>query len=167
MIRILLLACLAALFGCSDKSFPQQDAEKAMRHHFEITFAVNNNDLKKAKELLEDGLDPNVGGVNDGINSIHMSAYMHQLEMLKLFAEYGGDFTLADLGGNNALHYAAESSWCRDETSEKAKVLFFLLKQGADPEAKNRNGQTPAALAATKAKDPVAAKILGWKDTED
>jgi ankyrin repeat protein len=60
----------------------------------------------------------------------------------------GFDIRAANDAGDTALHVAISG-----RGSEA--IIKFLVDQGADPEAKNKRGQTPMALATAKGIDAI------------
>ncbi|XP_062098454.1 potassium channel AKT1-like [Humulus lupulus] len=63
----------------------------------------------------------------------------NNLELLRMFADYGYDVTLPKFDGTTALHAAV----CEGN----AEIVSFLLEKGADIDKPDNNGWTPRALA--------------------
>ncbi|XP_046545741.1 LOW QUALITY PROTEIN: uncharacterized protein LOC124255839 [Haliotis rubra] len=95
---------------------------------------LNDGNLKHARQLLEDGADPNhvleEGGVA-GVASMHMAAGL-SAEALRLLLEYDGDPNVRSIEGLTPLHIAA--TWGE---LDSVKILLF---NGGDPSLKDQDG---------------------------
>lgn len=103
-----------------------------------LTLAVLDNDLKKAKKLIDEGAD--VNEKNDlGESPIIATTYLDtdyiDLDMLKLLLENGADPAIGDEEDYTVLHAAASMS--------DMEAIDLLLKYKADINIKDSYGQTP------------------------
>ncbi|XP_035698981.1 cyclin-dependent kinase 4 inhibitor C-like [Branchiostoma floridae] len=106
-----------------------------------------------AKELLENGADPNVRDVETGLSPVHDAARDGWEDTLKLLFEYHADLDVKDLQDMTPAHLAAEKGHVR--------ILEFLRAKSTDLWAKNRRGQTPRDLARIHGKTDVTAWFRG------
>ena len=138
------------------------------QQELKLAEAIAKNDLTEARQLLEQGVSPNVktfGQVCEPIiffifekkhfilpkasidarpkTLYHISA---KLECLRLLIEYGVDLNVRDSLGRSVLDIAI--LWCLPD------VIKLLLIYGADPNSKDGKGITPLMKTA----------ILGIKD---
>jgi ankyrin repeat protein len=70
------------------------------------------------------------------------------VEAIRFLLGLGFDINAANDNGDTALHGAVSG-----RGSEA--IIAFLIAQGADPEKKNKRGQTPMSLAGAKGNDTV------------
>ena len=75
------------------------------------------------------------------------------VEALRFLLDLGFDIHWKNDAEDTALHAAVSG-----RGSEA--IVKFLMERGADPEAKNKRGQTPRSIAATKGND-VFINLLG------
>jgi ankyrin repeat protein len=77
------------------------------------------------------------------------------METAKLAITLGADVKAANQAGDTALHGAAAKGY--------ANIVELLVDSGADPNAKNRKGQTPAMLA----RGPNSRRLVGLLNRSD
>ena len=93
--------------------------------------------------LINPGINVNKRD-HEGINAVYVCAYFGHYEILKLIKSCGGKF-YPNHKGSTALHIAAKKGYL--------EIVKFILKQKNDPipiDTVNKNGMTPALLAAQK-----------------
>ena len=78
------------------------------------------------------------------------------VEAIRFLLGLGFDIHGTNDNGDTALH-AAVSGRGSDA------IIAFLVAQGADPERKNKRGQTPLSLAATKGNDAITSLLRNPK----
>ena len=61
--------------------------------------------------------------------------YAFYFDQMQLLIDVGADVNATDQDGNTSLHIVASSG--------NAIIAEFLLRKNADPNAKNKNGETP------------------------
>lgn len=153
----LLLACYSNSvplieFLCEQTNLENQGDEWGQTP---IIVAANNNNLKMARVLLKHKADPNSVSKLQYVMAPLLSAVNHaNAEMVNTLVQAGANTnTEAQGSGDRPLHLA-----CRIATppygtpnasrhQQIADVIKTLLAHGADPNAKNKTGQTPLAVA--------------------
>eukprot|EP00656_Telonema_subtile_P026457 TRINITY_DN28432_c0_g1_i1.p1 TRINITY_DN28432_c0_g1~~TRINITY_DN28432_c0_g1_i1.p1 ORF type:complete len:347 (-),score=88.07 TRINITY_DN28432_c0_g1_i1:232-1272(-) len=129
-------------------------SEDPSTHLSALLHAAREGHREAMELLLEAGASPAPGSAN-GYTALHMAAYGGQLEAVHLCFRENVDCNMhtSDFNQDTALHHAARS-W----SPAKRLVLEFLLSQGLQKAAKNKDGQT-ATDAARKAK---YHKVADW-----
>ena len=134
-------------------------------------------DVGKAESLVQKGADPNVRRNANGVTPLILAAKSKQQGAVKTFLQAKAEVDAQDNVGSTAL---MESSYNGSEaivrllldagatvekgtTREKATALIYavmngnlsvaklLMSHGANPDARDSNGNTPRTLAQTKA----------------
>jgi ankyrin repeat protein len=118
------------------------------------------------RALVAGGEDPKIAMPNGGANALLFAAGLgwrngspaapsydqgtdeEAVEAIRFLLGLGFDIRGSIENGDTALHAAISG-----RGSEA--IIRFLVAQGADPEAKNKRGQTPLSLATTKGNDAV------------
>lgn len=105
--------------------------------------AIDDNNLKAVKLLLDKGADPNLILPLKGISSFHRIIGCDSIDFTMkatcLVLQHGGNPNLASDDGLTPVHIAA--AWGRLE------ILQLLLNCGGDPEAQDMNYMTPIDYA--------------------
>lgn len=100
--------------------------------------AVKKNDYTKVKELLEDGVDPNLIDT-DGNSILHHASYNSYEKIVKLLLKYGADPNIKNINNITPLWYASGM--------HLPEVVRLLLDSGADPNIKSSIGTSPLSVA--------------------
>ncbi len=102
-----------------------------------LMLAAQSGNVAAVKALLDAGADPNARAVFKTGEDLHEAGFrtvaMHAASgsVLQLLGERGADLTVKDSKGNGLLHYSPD-----------AAAAMYLLKNGADPKARNSQGET-------------------------
>jgi ankyrin repeat protein len=132
--------------------------------------AAKSGDIEMMRALVAGGADPKMTMPGGGANALLFAAGLgwrngspaapsydqgsdeEAVEAIRFLLSLGFDIHAANDNGDTALHAAISG-----RGSEA--IIAFLVAQGADPEAKNKRGQTPLALATAKGNDDIT-KLL-------
>jgi ankyrin repeat protein len=132
--------------------------------------AAKSGDIEMMRALVAGGADPKLAMPN-GSNALLYAAGLgwrngspaapsydqgsdeEAVEAIGFLLGLGFDIQGTNDAGDTALHAAISG-----RSSEA--IIKFLVDRGADPEAKNKRGQTPLALATTKGNDAITS-LLG------
>src|SRR5207237_829644 len=127
--------------------------------------AAKSGDIEMMRALAAGGADPKLAMPN-GANALMFAAGLgwrngspaapsydqgtdeEAVESIRFLLGLGFDINGTNDNGDTALHAAISG-----RGSEL--IIAFLVAQGADPEKKNKRGQTPLALATTKGNDAI------------
>jgi uncharacterized protein len=128
--------------------------------------ASKSGDIEMMRVLVSGGADPKLTMPNGGANALLFAAGLgwrngspaapsydqgtdeEAVEAIGFLLGLGFDVHAANDAGDTALHAAISG-----RGSEA--IIKFLIEKGADPEAKNKRGQTPMAIATTKGNDEI------------
>ena len=102
-----------------------------------LNYAIENNDVKTAVVLLENGANPFQMIDKKGKNGISIALDKKNKSMISNIVKYAGKMT--DTQGNTILHYAAKTS--DDE------MVKTLISYGIDKSIKNVSGDTAYTIA--------------------
>ena len=96
--------------------------------------------VKIIKALVKAGADLNMQDSSGETALISMcgGGSNPKIETIKLFIEAGADVNAANNAGQTALMSIAANIWCEDS----AKIAQLLIDEGADPNAKDIDGNT-------------------------
>lgn len=109
----------------------------------ELFLIVGQDDFQKAKECIEEAESEHIknevlNGIDDSINSILLATKEHNLKILRLLINKGGDINLTTSSTSyfsTLLHIAAND--------DEVEIAQFLLDSDANIDAKNNMGFTP------------------------
>jgi ankyrin repeat protein len=105
-----------------------------------LHYAAAEGDVRKAREILHNGADPNAQDDN-GWSPLHFAAQAQSVAVATLLLAAGANLELRDSFGNTALWRAVFNYRGNGET------VTLLLSSHADPCAPNDSGVSPVALA--------------------
>jgi ankyrin repeat protein len=91
-----------------------------------------------------------------GATPLHYAAICGRIECLQILLEREATVSAQDVLGNSALHYAVSTQL---DVQRGAKLVQLLLAADADPNARNKNAETPLHIA-TKRGSPNASPVL-------
>lgn len=109
--------------------------------------AIKNGDLKKVKQLLDDGTDPNEKQRQR--TPLMVAARSANVAAVSVLLDRGVELEAQDRHGNTALMLAA-GGWNyngKDKEEKCLDVVNTLLKSGANPNACGKRGQTALRYA--------------------
>ena len=105
----------------------------------DIFRAIEKNNIKKVKKLLDDGMDINMKD-SSGSNALIIAvAYTTSPRMVQLLIDKGIDINVRNNYGMTALMLAV--------SYRKTKLVKLLLATGANINKKNRDGNTALMMA--------------------
>mmetsp|Transcript_24892 Transcript_24892/g.62512 ORF Transcript_24892/g.62512 Transcript_24892/m.62512 type:complete len:110 (-) Transcript_24892:248-577(-) len=104
--------------------------------------AAAKGDLKKLKQLLKDGADPNERDPFSGYTALHWATDGGHLNCVKVLLSHGCRINEQTEEGDTPLHVAY--------MFKHKKLIKYLIKSGADPSLKNDAGQTPEQVTPVK-----------------
>lgn len=110
------------------------------------------NDTAAAKQLLEQGANPNEGQFL-GFPPVFFPVMYQNLELFRAMVARGADVKAKDGSGSTALMWASYS-----ESGDPA-LAEELLKMGLDPNVKNLAGETALTWAQRRGDTPVVAVL--------
>ena len=106
---------------------------------FPLHKAVFYNDFEMTDRLLDEGYTV-AHETDDGQTPLHIAAECNQPAMCRFLLKNGADINTPDNFGGSALHAAAA---CQCHT----RVVKLLLRYGANPLQRDREGLTPLEVA--------------------
>ena len=106
-----------------------------------LHYAASESKLDEVARLLGSGADVNAQDYN-GWSPLHFAAQARSVDCARALIDAGANHCFADSHGNTPLFRAVFSS------QGDGAVILLLLKAGANPDAKNKNGVSPRSLAA-------------------
>lgn len=98
--------------------------------------AIEEKDIDKIKELIEEGANPNAK--NDWDTVLQAAAKIGNLDLVKFLVEKGSDINYKNPGEDFPLI----SLIAHDRNENTEEILRFLIMKGADPYATNARGIT-------------------------
>lgn len=118
----------------------------------QLTSAIRANDTVRVRQLLADGVSPNVSVEGGGWTPLMTAVMQDNAETVKLLLDSGADLYARTRNLQTPLHLAAR--WGKPAAAE------VLLRYKASPEMLDELGWTPLMWAAMRNKGPVAEKLL-------
>ena len=114
--------------------------------------AARAGKVEVAKRLLAQGTDVNVRNEKGGA-PLHAAACKGQAEMIEFLIANGAKVNARANNGQTPLHKAANGGDRKDNRPGPRHLAAakVLLKHGADPHAKDKNGKSSSDLASTEA----------------
>ena len=109
-------------------------------------FASHDKDNSTVRQLLVEGVSPNVPVGFDGRTAIHNAAKGGAAQNLADMLQAGGKSNVQDRDGNTPLHLASMGSFSGGFTDHAAAVRV-LLQHGANLHRTNDSGETPLHVA--------------------
>ena len=118
-------------------------------YEYAVNYAIENNDVKTAVVLLENGANPFQMIDKKGKNGISIALEKKNKNMISNIVKYAGKMT--DMQGNTILHYAAKTS--------EAELVKTLISYGIDKSIKNVSGDTAYTIAVRWRRPEIAALL--------
>ena len=112
-------------------------------------YAIENNDVKTAVVLLENGANPFQMIDKKGKNGISIALDKKNKQMISNIVKFAGKMT--DTQGNTILHYAAKTS--------DTEMVKTLISYGIDKSVKNISGDTAYTIAVRWRRPEIAALL--------
>ncbi len=149
----------------------------------EFAWAVEQNNLKKVRAWLEEGLDPEYQGKEIG-TGLMIAAWYGHIPMMALFVEHGANPRRANRLGEQPIQLAAWNNhveavkWLlahgvslnRDGNYWSAlhyavfnghsALAKYLIEQGADVNARSPNRSTPLMMAVREGREDLAKALV-------
>lgn len=100
---------------------------------WEIFLAAEQNNLKKVKELLDKGLDPNIRDTDRGSTPLHWASTKGHIDIIEALINAGADVNAQTNKGRTACHSLIEQKF--------EKVVLWLVRYcDADPHIPDLRG---------------------------
>lgn len=113
--------------------------------------------LTVARLLIQSGIDVNAKG-EKGKTALMFAVENHNLPATELLIQSGAKVGIQDDNDNTALHWAVIDA--DDKYYKTDQFVALLLQAGADPNAKNKMGQTPLQWAASREGQQSAERLI-------
>ena len=108
--------------------------------------ASHDKDNGTVRQLLAEGVSPNVPAAFDGRTAVHNAAKGGAAKNLAAMLQAGGKPNVQDGDGDTPLHLASRGSYASGFSNHPAAVRV-LLQHGADLHRTNNSGETPLHVA--------------------
>jgi ankyrin repeat protein len=133
------------------------------------SYDPDNDDSRVARLLLECSVDANARDKNEA-TPLHLASYYGYANVAKVLLDHGARADADDLRGQTPLHQvilgthncqSLTGSWFRKRHLNRAlRLAKQLLERGADPNAQNKDQETPLHLASRLRLDEMAQFLL-------
>eukprot|EP00727_Mastigamoeba_balamuthi_P004720 m51a1_g14246 hypothetical protein (281) ;mRNA; r:255450-256508 len=101
----------------------------------ELFEAARNNDVKRARELLDAGIDVNAVSVDRGCTALHLACASGAKQVVELLVQRGADLNIKDSNEKTPLYALID---------KRLDVLaMWLVHQGANMYVRDRKGFSP------------------------
>ena len=118
--------------------------------NYQLSRAVDRNELIAVKTLIEAGADVNAKSA-EGFTALHVAAEHGRIGVMETLLKAGADVNATDNDRDTPLHLAT--------SQDQAGAVEALLKAGADTYIKNEKGHTALQLAEMQGHMEVAEKL--------
>lgn len=116
-----------------------------------LSTAAENGQVDVAKDLLNDGADPNQRDRYD-YTPLHWAAYEGQVDVAKLLLDHGADI--------NALEYTKSTPLALAVDRGYVDMVKLLLDKGANPNTADKDGWTPLHYAVRNGNSEIVIALL-------
>ncbi|MSU77012.1 MAG: ankyrin repeat domain-containing protein [Gemmataceae bacterium] len=150
LVGFLIVLCVGLVFAFiltrgSSVAVHELDREGRSKLHY----AAADNDVDLVGQLIRSGQNINLQD-NHGFTPLHFAAQQQNVEVARILLNAGAVIDAKNEHGNTALLTAVLSSRGNGE------LIQLLRKRGADPNATNNHGVSPASLARSIANFDIA-----------
>jgi ankyrin repeat protein len=153
MSKVIVTICALVVMSLGFSSQPYAKDEEL---GFALGFSAANGDLEKCKAFLDEGAE--VNAMWAGQTPLMVSSQRGHTEIVQLLLKKGADPNLQDpMRGKTALMLAVEA------TSPKPELVKALLDGGAKPDLKDKQGNTPLAVASKKDQKEIVRLLQDYK----
>ena len=111
-----------------------------------LIFAARANKIDNVEKLINQGAELNLANLNKE-TAANMAIKAGNIAMLRILYNSGAGVLGTDIQGNNFLHYTVLHA---PENDEKIMIIRFLLNNGVNSEALNKQKKTPLELTKIK-----------------
>ncbi|KPK63612.1 hypothetical protein AMJ83_06195 [candidate division WOR_3 bacterium SM23_42] len=108
----------------------------------EIHDAVNDNDIKRVKELLKENPSSLNAQDDQWMTPLNIAVFNGNTEIVNELLERGADLSIGDIDGSQPIHCAAING--------SIEIVQLLRKKGASINDKDDNGATPLSFATAR-----------------
>lgn len=108
----------------------------------DLLSAIWSNTASLVEGLLKAGVDGNARNQR-GWTPLHVAADHYSVDAARVLLGHGAEVNARDVYGNTPLARAVY----RSKGGTELELVRLLLSRGADPDIKNKNGESPRDLA--------------------
>lgn len=176
MIRYSRIACLAL-------SLLAVNAWAALPDPVAFSWAIERGDVRKVREWLDEGMNPEFMGNEIG-SGLMIAAWYGHIELMNLFLQRGANPRRANLNGEQPVQLAAWNGhleavkWLLDHGASlnregnywgalhyavfngHEELTRYLIARGAEVNARSPNGSTPIMMAAREGREDLTKVLL-------
>jgi ankyrin repeat protein len=146
MCRISVLICLTImLLACPAWADASDD----------LYGAIGNGDLQKAQAVLKQSPAAANTRMKDGDYPLHFAIAFKETQIVRLLISYGANVNVKGQDGESPLGLSFGGG------PDIYEIQVMLLKAGADPRARDKDGMTPLHRAALMAQEKTVELLLG------